>query len=382
MLRHAPRPAFESFGPWRLVPLRRPRLRQVEIPSDRKAARALLRRNCPDRPGVYGMIDADGQLIYVGKAKCLVRRLLSYFAESPDAKAGRIADHARRVVWEPAPHELIALVRELELIRRFLPRFNSRGRPRRRSRTWLAFTPGPAPRAVLAFDPPAGARIVHGPLHSTRRMRKLARLVNDHFRLRACAERTPLALAEQREFFDARRAPRCLRRELGLCLGPCAGACTRAEYRRQVRLAADFLAGRDHVELGRLEAAMRAAAAAERFEQAAVLRDAHTGLAELCAILDRLREVRAGWRFVYPVPGFGRREIWLFIAAGQLAAALPAPRDAETAQACHTALGSVYAADRPEDPDMLLLLSDWFRRYPEELNRTIAPDAACRMLEA
>lgn len=383
MLRRAPRPEFDGFGPCRLVPLRRARLGELALPDDVKTARRLVRRHCPDRPGVYGMIDAEGQLIYVGKAKSLVNRLLSYFSAAAEEKASRIVEHARRLVWEPAPHEFVALVRELELIRRFLPRFNSRGRPRRHSRVYLAFTVGPAPRLVLGYDPPVGVRTVHGPLRSTRHTRRLAQLACDHFRLRTCAQDAPLALADQRELFDARRAPRCLRRELSLCLAPCAGGCSQAEYSRQVRAAADFLAGRDDGPLAQLESTMREAATAQRFEHAAVARDAWTGLAELHARLHRLREVRTGWRFVYPVPGFGGREIWFLIDGGQLAGAAPAPHDAESAHHCQTLLDAVYPTPprpalptRGEDADMLLLISDWFRRYPSELQRTLAPASA------
>lgn len=369
------------------MPLRRARLGELVLPGDAKAARRLVRRRCPAVPGVYGMIDAEGQLIYVGKAKSLAGRVLSYFSAGAAEKAGRIVEHARRLVWEPSPHEFIALLRELELIRRFLPRFNSRGRPRRRSRVYLAFTRGAAPRLVLGYEPPVGARVVHGPLRSTRHTRQLARLVVDHFRLRTCPEATPLALADQRELFDANRAPRCLRRELTLCLAPCAGGCSRGSYARQVCAAADFLAGRDSSELARLEVAMREAAAAERFEHAAVARDTWAGLAELGAMLARLREVRTGWRFVYPVAGYGGRELWFLIDGGQLAAAIRAPDGAEPAERCLGLLDTVYASGprpvepgRGEDADMLLLMSEWFRRYPGELGRTMAPDVASQRL--
>jgi len=376
VLRHAPRPAFDGFGPCRLLPLRRARLCELTLPSDRRATRRLLRQRCPATPGVYGMLDADGQLIYVGKAKRLVNRLLCYFSAAADEKAGRIAEHARRLVWEPAPHEFVALLRELELIRRFLPRFNSRGRPRRRSRLYLAFTPDPVPRLLLAHDPPADAQAVHGPLRSTRHTHTLARLVVDQFRLRTCPDTAPPG-----------PTPRCLRRELGLCSGPCAGGQAEVDYVRQVRAADAFLAGRDTAELLRLETTMREAAAAERFELATVARNAWTGLSELQATLQRLREVRRGWRFVYPVCGRGQREFWFLIDGGQLAGAIRKPCDAASAAAAGQLLDAVYtapphpaAAAQREDADMLFLLADWFRRYPAELRRTLTSDAAQRLL--
>src|SRR4051812_35815878 len=84
----------------------------------------------PRTPGVYGMINARGDLFYVGKAKNLRARLLSYFRpNSRDAKAGKIINQAVSISWENWPHELAALLRELELIRRWRPGWNVRGQP-------------------------------------------------------------------------------------------------------------------------------------------------------------------------------------------------------------------------------------------------------------
>src|ERR1700731_1903084 len=100
--------------------------------------REKVRKRCPRKPGVYGMVDATGELIYVGKAKCLRSRLLSYFRpNSRDPKAGRILGQTRTLVWEPAPNEFAALLRELELIRRWRPRCNVQGQPTRYRRTYV-----------------------------------------------------------------------------------------------------------------------------------------------------------------------------------------------------------------------------------------------------
>src|SRR5713226_7517509 len=72
----------------------------------RLGLRTQVRQQCPRRPGVYGMVSRKGEVIYVGKAKCLRARLLSYFrSKSRDAKAGRILAHAQFIVWEDAPSE-------------------------------------------------------------------------------------------------------------------------------------------------------------------------------------------------------------------------------------------------------------------------------------
>ena len=70
--------------------------------------REQVRSACPRLPGVYGMVDRRGELIYVGKAKCLRSRLLSYFRpKSRDPKAGKILRHTRRLLWEPGFSEFL-----------------------------------------------------------------------------------------------------------------------------------------------------------------------------------------------------------------------------------------------------------------------------------
>ena len=114
-----------------------------------------VRRHGPRRPGVYGMVDGRGELIYVGKAKCLRTRLLSYFrAASRGDKAGRIIDHTRALVWEYAPSEFAALLRELELIRRWKPGYNVQGLPGRRRSCYVCLGRKPAPYLFVARTPP------------------------------------------------------------------------------------------------------------------------------------------------------------------------------------------------------------------------------------
>ena len=104
------RQLFTGFGPSLFMPVgETPSLYAVQggRPSRLRAA---VRRECPRLPGVYGMMDESGELIYVGKAKCLRSRLLSYFRpKSRDPKAGRIVQDARVVAWEPAHGEFAAL---------------------------------------------------------------------------------------------------------------------------------------------------------------------------------------------------------------------------------------------------------------------------------
>src|SRR6516165_7803107 len=90
--------AFTGFGPLALAPFAAPPLLSVIQGKRPSRLRDKVRLHGPRRPGVYGMVDAAGELIYVGKAKCLRTRLLSYFRKGRDAKAGRIVEATRVLV--------------------------------------------------------------------------------------------------------------------------------------------------------------------------------------------------------------------------------------------------------------------------------------------
>src|SRR2546430_14042040 len=116
---------FVAYGPHALHDgPQPPQLQRIDVKRSAVLRRGV-RAGCPRQPGVYGMVNIHGDLIYVGKAKSLRARLLSYFRpRSRDRKAGRIVGQTRGLAWEPCPNEFAALHRELELIRRWRPRFN------------------------------------------------------------------------------------------------------------------------------------------------------------------------------------------------------------------------------------------------------------------
>src|SRR5262245_47680696 len=149
---------FRDFGPLGLSPgAPAPAVQLIRGPRA-AALRGPLKTLCPSKPGVYGMLDAAGELIYVGKAKQLRLRLASYFRTgSRPAKAGRILRETRAIVWEICNHEFAALLREQELIRRWRPRWNVQGQPLRRRLAFLCVGRPPAPYVFLTRQPPPGA---------------------------------------------------------------------------------------------------------------------------------------------------------------------------------------------------------------------------------
>lgn len=387
----APIERFDGFGPSRLDFGREPATAKLDLAAEDSGSRKLIRKHCPDQPGVYGMIDPEGRLIYVGKSKSLRARLVSYFTGgSLDTKSRRIITCSRRIVWEPAPHEFTALLRELELIRRFCPRFNVRGRPGRGRRAYVGLGKGPAPHAYLTETASSRDRLLVGPMWPGQELRRMVRAVNDCFQLRDCSGRVAIAFSEQREMFPRRTTPGCMRRELGTCLGPCVGGCSARRYADHVRRARDFLCGSDLTVLGRLEASMRTAAASERFECAAALRDRWHDLVGLHELLQRVRTVEQTYSFVYPVPAYRPGDTWYAIHRGQVVAAVASPRSRRSARQALQALEKAQPSgparlDRAtaDDPDLIVLVSQWFHTHPEELQRTLSLDAAkCVCLQA
>jgi excinuclease ABC subunit C len=338
--------------------------------------RRALREQCQRRPGVYGMLDLHGELIYVGKAKNLRARLLTYFRpRSRDGKATRMVNQVQGIVWEIWPDEFAALHRELELIRRWRPRSNVQGKPHSWQHTYVCLGRAPAAYAFLARRPPTSSVLTcFGPILAGRRAREAVRRLNDWFRLRDCPQKQQMIFADEPELFAVERSPGCLRLELGTCLGPCAAACSRLDYTAQVQAARQFLAGADRAPLVLLERQMQQAAAAEQYERASLLRDKFAAFSWLHRQLDQLREAQAMEPMVYSVLGHDGLWRWYLLHCGRAVTAALAPADLDGV----AGLLRKWEALRPsstygaEHRAGVLLLAAWFRRHPQERARVVA----------
>ncbi|HEX7448667.1 MAG TPA: GIY-YIG nuclease family protein [Pirellulales bacterium] len=379
-------PSFEGFGPSRFYGRVRV-LNELAVGAQRRTTRRRIREHCPAQPGVYGMLDEAGELAYIGQSKRLRQRLLSYFSRAADGKAKHIAAAAARIVWETSPHELTAQLRELELIRRWRPRFNRRGMPGRRGRAYICLGRAPAPHAYLAAAPARTAEQVFGPVRAGRRTQRALAIVNDLLQLRDCPEPVTMVFRDQAELFDEPRQPRCLRYDLGACLGPCFGGCSRRQYAAHVRQAAALFDG-DRTCHDRLAAELVVAAKARRYEQAAMLRDKLVDLQWLADELGRLRHARREFSFIYPIAGASGRPRWYLLRGGDVRGVVSRPETAESAEKCLERLDSIYGravavGETPEDTEVVQLVAGWFRSRPKELARTMTIERAsdhCRSL--
>ena len=228
---------FVDFGddplmPFPLVPPSRIRSEKTD------ELRGLVSRNVPKLPGVYGMLDATGRLIYVGKSKSLRNRLLSYFMpNNADEKAGRIIQSTESIVWEKQPSDFGALLREQMLIRRWQPRLNVVGMPNRQQQAFVCLGNSPAERFYLSkqFDPTAVC--CHGPFSGMGNLHRAVETLNRLYLLRDCNQKTPMMYSDQLQLFDLELRAGCVRQEIGTCLAPCLSSCSRQRYGEQVKKA-------------------------------------------------------------------------------------------------------------------------------------------------
>ncbi|HUF36310.1 MAG TPA: hypothetical protein VMN37_10195 [Gemmatimonadales bacterium] len=357
--------------------------RVAPLPStDLDQLRRRVRALAENRPAVYRMTDATGRIVYVGKAKRLRTRLLSYFrAEYPDDKAARILYAAHDIVWDYVPSEFAAYLGELRQIRRYRPHFNHRGNVTRRS-VLIKVSAGPAPRVYAGASVARDDLRCYGPFRSLGRTLEAVRTLNDLLGLRDCAAAMPVVFAGQRDLFDPPRQAACLRHQFGFCSGPCAGFVSEWEYRRRVETAAAFLEGRTIQPLDRVIGAMQEAASEARFELAARWREKFEQLEWLLAATSRARTAVDLLTFVYRDPGlFGDDRAYL-VVQGVVRAAFPYPVTPIEREAFRAVVAD--AATRPlpapgplplDAIDEVLLLMAWFRAHPDALRRTtLLPD--------
>ncbi|MCI6909115.1 MAG: excinuclease ABC subunit UvrC [Eubacteriales bacterium] len=220
---------------------------------------------CPQKPGVYRMIDASGVVIYVGKAKNLKNRVTQYF-QNPETqwiKTRRLVSHIDRFETIVTDTELEALVLENTLIKHYQPKYNillkdDKGYP------FICFDPkADYPRLMLSAQADAGKRCF-GPYGGRTIAHEVIDIVQETLKLPNCSRRFPRDIGRERP---------CLRRHLGRCIGVCEGGVSKEQYHALLEEAALLLEGRCDELTASLGVEMERAAEALDFERAAFLRD-------------------------------------------------------------------------------------------------------------
>ncbi|GJG85863.1 hypothetical protein tb265_10440 [Gemmatimonadetes bacterium T265] len=334
----------------------------------RRALLAHVRVSCADLPGTYRMLGATGLVIYVGKAKRLRTRLLSYFRAAQKHRRrdrqSRILRHAHAIDWEYVHSEFAALLRELRLIKQYRPRFNVLLNTDEAPRGWLALSGGPVPalRMVLRSDVD-DAPVLYGPFRRLHNLGDAVRALADATGVRDCGTTRP--------------DPSCLRAQLGMCACPgrAAGA-SPADYHARVALIRDFLAGRTRAPLDALSARMHDAADAWQFERAGALKLKHEALAWLAGRLERFHAGADRLTFRYRSLGHDGTERVYLVRRGTVRAECAAPATAAETAALDALATRIFAAHEVADVDVpthdldeFYLVASWFRRHPDEFAR-------------
>jgi len=222
----------------------------------------------PDAPGAYLFRDADGRVVYVGKARSLRKRVISYWGKPLHPRTQAMTEAAASIEWMIASTEVDALMLEYNLIQTHRPRFNIRYRDDK-SYPFLALTVGETwPRAQVLRGAKRKNVRYFGPYGHAWAIRDTLDALTRVFPVRTCTN----------SFFDQRsRAGRpCLYFDIGRCSGPCVPAVTgvtEESYRADVDALGEFLSGNTRPVIVRLEREMAAAAGRQEYEQAAKLRD-------------------------------------------------------------------------------------------------------------
>lgn len=221
----------------------------------------------PTSPGVYRFSDKHGRVLYIGKAKNLRARLANYFQpmRALMPRTQRMLLLAAKLDWTVVATDTESLVLEHTWITEYKPPFNVQFKDDK-SYPYLAVTlKDEAPRLIITRNEKIRGARYFGPYPKVWALRETTALLQQAFPIRTCKE------SDYRRAMDTGRP--CLAGQIGRCHGPCSQLITVNEHRERVNQLVSFLAGNDTSHLRRLQRAMRDAAAEQRYEDAARLRD-------------------------------------------------------------------------------------------------------------
>ncbi len=230
-------------------------------------------RTLTARPGVYRMLDAGGEVIYVGKARNLKRRVASYFRAHHDSpKTRRLVETIRDVEVTVTHTEAEALLLENNLIKKYRPRYNVLLRDDK-SYPYIHLTEHQYPRLTFYRGTRSAPGRYFGPYPSAGSVRETLNLLQKLFQVRQCED----------SFFQNRTRP-CLQYQIKRCSAPCVGHIDPESYGNEVNSTELFLQGRSSQLVDVLVQRMEACSKRLEFEQAGRLRDQ---IAKLRRVLER-----------------------------------------------------------------------------------------------
>lgn len=228
-------------------------------------------KRLPDTPGVYRMLSEDGEVLYVGKAKSLKKRVVSY--THPQRLSFRIQRMIAFTVSMEFVHtqtEVEALLLESNLIKKLQPRYNILLRDGKSFPYILLREGHDFPQIVKHRGAKKEKGQYYGPFASAGDVNRTIAILQRVFMIRNCTD----------SYFEQRSRP-CLQYHIKRCTAPCVGKVSKADYALQVEEAQDFLEGKSNAIKERLSKKMSAASEAMDYEQAASMRDRIRALASV-----------------------------------------------------------------------------------------------------